>query len=342
MCIRDRVVVGGCLSSSVELIGLEVNQAIQDWNGSIPLVAGKDTVVRAFLQSLDIKPDRVVARLHGERNGVALPQSPQAPMNASGSVLATAGVADSRDDFWSSLNFRIPNSWTKGDVTLRLEVLGSQVECRETIAPQNTCAAQVTFQESNEPRVKMVRVRYKEDGKNQILSGIETHEQARRMESALPIADLEYKFGSLQIKGDGKPNLSDVVAALAEKQAIDGDRAIYLGVLEGDGGGLAADTPLTSAAWYVDDTAPGESYGYARNRGVHEFAHTVGAFEAANLAGETYCSDPVEVTEGAPAYPFPNDVAGAIKPTLGPMGVDNTEVWGIDTRYVSILSLIHI
>jgi len=63
------VVVGGCLSSSVELIGLEVNQAIQDWNGSIPLVAGKDTVVRAFLQSLDIKPDRVVARLHGERNG---------------------------------------------------------------------------------------------------------------------------------------------------------------------------------------------------------------------------------------------------------------------------------
>lgn len=329
------LVVGGCLSRSVELIGLEVNQAVQDWNGSIPLVEGKDTVVRAFVQSLDIKPDRIVARLHGERDGVPMPKSPQSPMNLGGSVLATAGVAANRADFWSSLNFQLPESWTKGDVTLRLEILGSSHECKETIAPQNTCTAQVSFQESNTPQVRMVRVKYKDDGKNYLLTGNETHEQARRLVSALPIADLDYKFGFLNTKSKEAPELSDVLASIVEKRKIDGSNAIYLGVLEGDAGsGLAAATPLEGAAWYVGGTESADAYGYARNRGVHEFAHTVGAFEAATLAGETFCSEPAEITPDIPAYPFVNQVVGKDYPTLGPMGVANTEVWGIDTRSV--------
>ena len=117
----------------MSLVGLEINQSVQDWTGSVPLVEGKPTVVRAFIQSLDSTPDRVVARLHAERNGQAIVGSPINPINTGGSALAYQDARLRRADLDASVNFEIPQSWASGDVTFRVEVVGSEALCRDCL-----------------------------------------------------------------------------------------------------------------------------------------------------------------------------------------------------------------
>ena len=76
--IDDLQTDAGC---TLELVGLEVTQSIQDWENSVVLVENKPTYVRAHIQTVDgLQPD-VVGLLHGFRDGVSLPGSPLSPAN---------------------------------------------------------------------------------------------------------------------------------------------------------------------------------------------------------------------------------------------------------------------
>jgi len=69
-----------------ELVGIEVTQALQDWQASIPLIAGKRTYVRAHVQALEKSPPPVQARLHAYlESGAELPGSPLRPINPAAS-----------------------------------------------------------------------------------------------------------------------------------------------------------------------------------------------------------------------------------------------------------------
>ncbi len=101
---------------------LEVTQAIQDLDNSVPLVAEKPTYVRAYARLLRGPTARnVEAWLHGSRGGTPLPGSPLRPLNGP-LALSTTYTYDraNLDDGWL---FRLPSSWvTEGTIALRLEV----------------------------------------------------------------------------------------------------------------------------------------------------------------------------------------------------------------------------
>ena len=100
---------------------LEVTQAIQNLANNAPLAAAKTTYVRAYARQLTgPNAPTVEARLVGTVNGAALPGSPLAPLNGTRSLVTGGSYDRARlNDGWL---FLLPASWTKGNVTLEVQV----------------------------------------------------------------------------------------------------------------------------------------------------------------------------------------------------------------------------
>jgi hypothetical protein len=110
------------------LVGLEVIQTIQDWNNSVPLVAGKPTYVRAHVEPISATSVPIMnPRLRGyDSFGQELPDSPRTPTRDSAST-AWPGAADpDRRTNWNygTVNFELPPTWTSNFVRLRVEMDG--------------------------------------------------------------------------------------------------------------------------------------------------------------------------------------------------------------------------
>ena len=122
---------------------------------------------------------------------------------------------------------------------------------------------------------------------------------------------------------------------------------VYLGVLTGEtgGGGFAGLAFLGgfAGAWFTEGidggftTNPEAHYGRLRNIGGHELGHTLGERHPAVEDGAS--GECGEQTSGTVRYDFMQSVTiregvTAVRPVLGRLGDVNTEVWGLDTRYV--------
>lgn len=102
---------------------LEVSQTIQTLGNSVPLVARRPAFARLYVGVENVsEPVRgVTARLHGSRNGVALPGSPLQPINPDARMIAYQ--SPNRERLEQTLNFNLPLSWLNaGALTLRAEV----------------------------------------------------------------------------------------------------------------------------------------------------------------------------------------------------------------------------
>jgi len=351
-----------CLLPALRLEGIEVNQVIQDWNNTIPLAEYKDTIVRVFLESLlTISGDQVSGLLHGTRDGAALPGSPLSPTNHDGDVPVDADVANSTDraNYDLSLNFRLPTSWLSGDVTLTYEAPAT-IDC--SIAPSSArdCAVDVTFTESTDVPVDFVSVAYEVAGITLEPSDAALVEQMYRTEDIFPVQHVDFDFDWLPwVLGSGKPTDEAVLSlldlyALLEEGCLLGDCDQYFyGVVPGSGGGLANDLPGTVAMGFLDTSSDRLAKEYARNRGPHEIAHMLGAHHVVNRAENGtsrvrgtrlkngWCTELGGLD--APEFPYWTPFSGTDRPTLGPMGVDNSEIWGIaprllDSYYLNVIS----
>lgn len=336
------VVANGCFPSATELVGIEVNQVIQNWNNDIPVFAGKDTVVRAFVQSLDGDPVRVTGRLHGTRDGSELPGSPLSAGNTGGAIFATADNAERRDERDASLNFELPASWVSGDVELFFEIPGG-VACAESAAPANTCRVDVTFAPALDMELRVVDIPWDDGSGSGDLNAAQLAEQARRVEDGMPVSDLDYETRTLRNALDVEPDLGDVLRTLTRARAADGCGSgcdeYYYGAVEGSGGGLGYRPGVVSAG-YLSGVDGADETGYARNRVTHEVGHNLGITHAVdrNRDADADLEGPCGSSADASTTPFPyiNTVPGfGERPTLSDLGDANSEVWGVAPRYFS-------
>jgi len=128
---------------------LEVTQAIQDENNSVPLIAGKPTFVRVYVDcgvGCTSVPN-VTGVLRGYGPSGELPGSPLSPINRSVTAYHEAWQSQ-RDDLEKSLNFMLPSEWLTGTVTLSAQVYNSTVS--ET----------VTFQSARHLNIIAIPIRY--------------------------------------------------------------------------------------------------------------------------------------------------------------------------------------
>lgn len=111
---------------------LEITQAIQDEGNTIPLITGKPTFVRVYL-NCGLTCASTSSRngvLKGFRDGIELPNSPLSPINKN-LVIYNESFNYQRGYLNKTMNFILPSEWTNGEITLRADVGSDQKD--ETI-----------------------------------------------------------------------------------------------------------------------------------------------------------------------------------------------------------------
>ena len=350
---------GSCLSPAVRLRALEVNQGIQDWVGSQPIVRDRKTVVRAFVDVPAGTPaTRVTGRLIGRRGGVELPGSPLPAVNLGSATLAREDIVARREILADSLNFVLPDAWTSGDVELELDAGGAPVDCKEPAgggSAGDDCTVLASFGDARDLGVTYWSV---------MIDGVGPHvgllaEQIARTRSALPISNLTTTMRGLNYPAGSTPDLKRINDDLLRFKEIDrtsctglcspNARDVYYGVVDGgaDSGGLANGIPGQTASGHIGGVPGRDDTGYARNRTPHEIAHTLGVHHAVDNSkgirdrrfiffgeglkdgqcGEVASSD-------APGHTPFVDFGAVKRPGLGSLtSGDDAEMWGLDSRF---------
>lgn len=129
-------------------LGMEITQATQDLRNSVPLVAGKPTVVRVYLSVQG--PTQLIGEVTGaitasHPGGASLPNWQSA--NAI-TVNSSQDVRAKRHDLQASLNFILPPEWSAAG-TLHFQVSKLYIQGQESHLPCDGCG---NLDEINAPR----------------------------------------------------------------------------------------------------------------------------------------------------------------------------------------------
>lgn len=329
---------------------LEVTQVVQDWNQSIPLVAGKRTFVRAHVEALQPgavgKPAR--GKIRGFINGMELSGSPIETINRRGRGTVARDTTATREQPGMALDFVLPLSWCTN--TLKLVVESAEGHF-------GNHAESFTFTVVPPLRIEFFPLTIlNDDGAPIPTSDAEVILLQDRLLGMMPVAHLRSgHFRHLDIKAEQLSSSSDlgrVNSRLRETLALDADgrglaatmsgreRARQLGYyiavtdlvgnLGGEADGLGAGLPPR-----VDPGTVATITGQAESpyRAAHELAHLLGQYHATTSErkltrdGESfklgYCDEfaPLLVPDVVPDFPHFGRVPGQAHnvPLLGPL-----------------------
>ncbi len=155
----------------VSLQAVEVTQAIQNinetapWspgnNNTVPLIARKKTIVRAYFTSTSEHLLKITGTLMGKNaTGTFAPKPSENGLPLSAAT-TSPGLPAKRDKITESLYFLLPDSWTEvGNVSLKIGALlgedGEAVTCTNC----NGQEVSVTFVVSSPLKVRFIKLRY--------------------------------------------------------------------------------------------------------------------------------------------------------------------------------------
>jgi len=299
----------------VFLDALEVTQEVQDLAHSVPLVAGKPTIVRVYLRyapgPVAVRGELRVSRsAHGPWHRIASLGPAQLDPSRTGGSLAD--LRSRRADLGYSLNFRLPPKLTSaGKLWLRM---GKVTRSTGTPLPSvaHVPVRHVTFRPAVPLRLRLVRLRYT------MGSPPVTHEPGATdvaligswLRRAYPIAQLALTTTTATATAAPPFGAALINAQLIALRAVDistgtDARTHYYGMVS-DGGffmrGLASGIPQTPQPGTVASGPTGPStFGwdsdgsYGDWYGGHELGHTFGRFHVA------FCG-----ALGGGPYPFAN------------------------------------
>lgn len=299
----------------VFLDAVEVTQEVQDLGHSVPLVARKPTIVRAYLRSgaaVSVRGElRVSRKPHGPWHTIASLGPAQLDPSRSGGSLADLRTRRADLDF--SLNFRIPDKLTTaGKLWMRMGKIRRATTGTPVPSLAHLPVNAVTFKASAPLRLRLVRLRYT------MGSPPVTHEPgatdadhiASWLRRAYPISQLDLTTTTATATPAPPFGAAQINAQLIALRAVDVStgtdaRTHYYGMVS-DGGffmrGLASDIPQTPQPGTVASGPTGPStFGwdfdgsYGDWYGGHELGHTFGRFHV------EFCG----AVGGAP-YPFAN------------------------------------
>jgi hypothetical protein len=303
------------LAPLVFLDGLEVTQGIQEPTNTVPLVADRATVVRAYLRyaraGATVRGELLVSRSsHGPWHPV--PSLGPAELDPSRAGSSLAELQSRRRELAFSLNFRLPPQFTAaGPLWLRMgrirRASGTPLPSLAGLSPRT-----VSFGAPVPLRMRLVRVRYSM-GTPPVVhepSTTDTTLIASWLRRAYPISRLELSTSTVTATVGAPFGAAQINAQLLALRAVDVStgtdaRTHYYGMVA-DGGffmrGLASGIPQTPQPATVASGPTGPAtFGwdidgsYGDWYGGHELGHTFGRFHA------EFCG----AIGGAP-YPFPN------------------------------------
>ncbi|MFN8594591.1 MAG: VCBS repeat-containing protein [Anaerolineae bacterium] len=303
--------------------GIEVNQAVQDLNNSVVLIANKRTFVRCYVNSSSGSISAVPARLYVYRGATYM--GALSPANSGGSITVKSSPA--RSQLNDAYYFDVPTGWlNSGSVTFQCQINTPQ-KYGDSNASNNSRSVTVNFSKSPAMNILMVDANYWYGGVVRHVRSIDRTRLAAWLRAAYPINTLNVWYGYMDPPYDSLPDVDDLNDDLAWNQSKkvlgageDPWTRYYGQVIQVDDNtfmrGKARDIPDTVASgptgptggWDPDGQSFGDWYG------GHELGHTYGRYHA------EYCG----AQDGA-SYPY---TGGRISPTTGEW--TNTTLYGLD------------
>ena len=299
---------------------LEVVQAVQDLNNSVPLVANKRTFVRFHVHSSSGTYE-TSARLHVQRSGQ--PEVVLAPQNPGGRI--TVRTEPNRAVLDHAFLFALPSGYLNGTVQLTAE-LNPGGDPMETNLVNNSAEATVTFEDVPQQNLVLYSVGYGPENQPSYPPDIDRTQLTLWLQRAFPLNDLQVTERSY-FSGSAVPTCGQVNAYLLSKRlwdlAFNPDlpaNTRYYGMVSDAGGFMpgcataipsfvaAGPTGVPSAELFNWDT----DGSYGDWYGAHELAHAWGRPDA------PFC--------GATGNPYGN-ANGRISLTLS----GNSAIYGFDT-----------
>jgi hypothetical protein len=298
-------------SPALQLRGTEVVQCVQDLQNSVPLVAGKPTVVRIYPDPAGVAAaGKVTGEIAWSRGGgeTYLPA-----LNTIRLDPANPGtVQDQRTDEKLSLNFRLPPEATAlGALQIRLTKISAPGGANLPIgAPP---PVQVQFVAAPLLRVRVIGLRYTNGQATVTPAAIHFAYLRSFLERAYPVAAVEWSHIVVDADFRAPFNAATVdlanaqIAALRSREVSSGvdPKTHYYGLVDDNAGqnfmrGKAFAIPASPQPDTVASGPAGVPNGFAGDRdasyadwyGAHELGHTFGRFHPGFPPGAQDASDP--------------------------------------------------
>jgi hypothetical protein len=280
----------------LSITNLEISQAIQDVNNSVPLVANRPAVVRIYTEtsSGSSVPGSSIT-LTATRGGSSLTPITSATM--------TASAASSRSDLGSTFNITLPNDWLSGTVQMTAKIDGQT---------GGGFGKTITFNTVPTLNVMLVPINYTHTPTGTTFPGPTAERIGDWLMRAYPLSNMSitvhtpYNFsGNLQ-EGAAWSNLLDQVTTLKSNDSAPSS-TVYYGYIDFDCGWVnCSGSFIAGIGWLGSRASVGIDFPSMETTGElagHEFGHNFDRDHA-----------PCNVN-GDPNYPY----AGA---SIGQYGLD--------------------
>ena len=177
----------------IDLIGLEVTQAVQDLANSVPLVADKRTFVRAYVRTPAGLPERTITASIVGTNSGGVTNGSLAPSNPGQTVMAL--LDPKRKTLIDSFYFELPPDWIKeGTLQFRIESSDATLLCQEPDGVPN-CAATVQFQARRKFSIKFVMTTFIDAAGNSFApTNADLFQAMTEIRANFPMADFSTAF----------------------------------------------------------------------------------------------------------------------------------------------------
>lgn len=281
--------------------GLEITQSVQTTNNTVPLVAGRSTVVRVFAQTVVGTPANVAVSITAVRNAASLGTVTVGPQ--------LVPLSPSRADYASTFNVTLPSDWTSGNVQL-IATVDSTGLVPETSEGNNSLSANVVFNTVPTLDVKIVPITYTHTPNGQTYPGQIVDHISDWIMRAYPIHDINisYRSPSYNFTGNLAGGSADWTALLYQVtdlwslEAAPG-QVYYASIPISNGNSQWFFSGIAGIGWLGSwRTSVGLDLGANDDSGIlagHEIGHNMGRSHA-----------PCGVSNPDPLYPYADGSIG--------------------------------
>ncbi|TNF31658.1 MAG: hypothetical protein EP329_12015, partial [Deltaproteobacteria bacterium] len=326
-------IVGQCVTKPVDIVGIEVNQVVQDLSNSVPILRDKPTVVRVYVESdnpegdpaelllraIDPATGAAFGRLHGEI----------APL------FARPAALQRRDDVTSSQVFVLPEDWLARDA-FQLSVQQIGVSHEHCLDASGTCTVDVAPQPVPSLPAHVTLYRFPDEPDGEPGNG-QAFDIIARIEQLAPMAELD--ITRVARKEVAHPELLPPFASIAaqleylEALFLQSNTARLSRCLAGNCEGMELSVfaiPASRGTPVGSIGAPGlaviQSEDGDAEAGLHEFTH------ALNVGHSEGCGAEVEENSLYEGWPHVVYMPDGKQPAIGSITDGaNAEIWGVDT-----------
>jgi hypothetical protein len=261
----------------VAITGIEVTQSVQDAQNSVPLVAGRSTMLRIYTRTSGYAqpPTNVKISVQANGNGIVLNNTP-ALLNA------TVPASSSRSDYGSTINYALPANWLAGslDLTVKIDPDNQLFEKDEN---NNSISKHLVFNNVPTLKVMVVPVNYTNTKDGKVYPGPTRDDISDWIMRIYPISKLQitwhapYAFsGDLSSSTDFNKLLNNITTLKSSESAA--ESVVYYGLVPTSNststwfyGGIAG------LGWVGSRVAIGlDISGQASQVAAHEIGHNLG------------------------------------------------------------------